>query len=189
MAVPAHLSDPEEVQRVTEKILFEFGKVDILVNDFTPEFGKPVLETTEEEWIRVMDAGFKTVFLCSKIMGKHMVERESGTIINIVTAPAERGLPNNTAPCAVMGGVVQFTRALALEWAPHKIRVNGVGVGWMAESSDQDPNRPRGALYPHGTSRQGVKISRPWSCFSPPGHLSYLSGCICHADGGLMNSY
>ena len=98
MAIPADLSNPGEVQRVTEKILLEFGKVDILVNDFNSEFGKPVLETDEEEWIRVMDANLKTVLLCSKIVGRHMVERESGRIINIVTGAAERGAAQQYGP-------------------------------------------------------------------------------------------
>ncbi len=188
MAIPADLSNLGEVQRVTEKILLEFGRVDILVNDFSSEFGKPVLETAEEEWIRVMDANLKTVFLCSKIMGKHMVERESGRIINIVTGAAERGLPNNTAYCACMGGIVQFTRALALEWAPHNIKVNGVGVGWMAELAKQEPKDPVGRYIPMGRRTRGEDIA-PMVVFLASEASSYLSGCICHVDGGLMNSY
>ena len=188
MAIPADLSNPGEVQRVTEKILLEFGKVDILVNDFNSEFGKPVLETDEEEWIRVMDANLKTVFLCSKIVGRHMVERESGRIINIVTGAAERGLPNNTARCAGMGGVVQFTRALALEWASHNIGVNGVGVGWMAETAKQETKDPVGRYIPMGRRARGEDIT-PMVVFLASEASSYLSGCICYADGGLMNNY
>ena len=188
VAMPADLECPREIEHITAEILSRFGKIDILVNNFNLEFGKPLLEISEKEWGQVLDANLKEVFFCSKILGKHMVDRNSGRIINIVAGPAERGIPNGSAYCAGMGGVVQLTRALALEWAPHNIRVNAIGIGWMEEIADGELPDPVARYIPMGR-RGGGKDIAPMVVFLASRASSYLSGCIHYADGGLMNSY
>lgn len=187
-AMPSDLKSSKDIETITEEFLSQFGKIDILVNNFNLEFGKPFLEISEQEWGRVLDSNLNGVFLCSKIMGKNMVDRKSGRIVNIVAGPAERGLPNGAAYCVAMGGVVQLTRALALEWAPLNVRVNAVGIGWMEEGADGNGQDPVARYIPMGMRGRGEDIS-PLVVFLASRASSYLSGCICYADGGLMCSY
>jgi NAD(P)-dependent dehydrogenase (short-subunit alcohol dehydrogenase family) len=191
LEISALVSDPrslKNIKSITQEILSRFGKIDILVNNFNLEFGKPFLEISEQEWRRVLDSNLNGVFLCSKILGKHMVHRKSGRIINIVAGPAERGLPNGAPYCVAMGAVVQLTRTLALEWAPVNVRVNAVGIGWMKEGADGDVQDPVARYIPMGRRGRGEDIS-PLVVFLASRASSYLSGSICYADGGLMGSY
>lgn len=187
-AMPSDTQSSKAIEGLKEEILSRFGKIDILINNFNLEFGKPFLEISEQEWRRVLDSNLNGVFLCSKILGQHMVDRKSGRIINIVAGPAERGMPNGAPYCAAMGGVVQLTRALALEWAPVNVRVNAVGIGWMEEGSDGNAQDPVARYIPMGMRGRGEDIS-PLVVFLASRASSYLSGSICYADGGLMCSY
>ena len=132
--IPADLTKGSQVQKVVEQIVGEFGKIDILVNAADLKFARPFLETKEEEWQRVLEANLTSVFLCCQAVGKHMVAQKKGRIINVTSCLAERGLVNGSAYCAAMGGVLQLTRALALEWARDGIIVNAIGAGWFSET-------------------------------------------------------
>jgi NAD(P)-dependent dehydrogenase (short-subunit alcohol dehydrogenase family) len=94
--------------------LSQFGRVDILVNHLNLEFGKPFLKSPRRSG-RVIDANLTSAFLCSKAVGKHMVEQKAGKIINIVSGAAEEDC-QTVQPTVRAWGVVQLTRALALEW-------------------------------------------------------------------------
>lgn len=188
VAIPVDVTKSSEVEKMVERTIAEFSKVDILVNSADLEFAKPLLEVTEEEWHRVVEANLTSIFLCSKAVGKHMLEQKKGRIINIASGLAVRGLPNSTAYCAAKGGVLQFTRALALEWARENIRVNAIGPGWFSkgEVSDEEgqqdpllrylPMRRRG--HP---SELGVLVVYLASDAS-----DYVSGQIFFVDGGVL---
>ena len=133
VAIPTDMTKSSQVQKMVEQAIAELGKIDILVNAADLEFAKPFLKITEDEWHRVMEANLNSVFLCCQAVGKHMLEQKKGRIINIVSCMAERGLINGAAYCVAMGGVVQLTRALALEWAREGITVNAIGAGWFSE--------------------------------------------------------
>lgn len=184
-AIPIDLTSAREIQGVIDQTISEFGKIDILVNNLNLEFGKPFLEMTEGEWKRVIDANLTAVFLYSKAAGKHMVEQGAGKIVNIVTGGAERGLPNSTAYCASMGGVVQLTRALALEWARKNVRVNAVGIGWMENSFGGTPDDSVARYIPMRRRGRPEDIA-PLVVFLASKASSFLNGQIYFVDGGLM---
>jgi NAD(P)-dependent dehydrogenase (short-subunit alcohol dehydrogenase family) len=184
-AIHTDLTSAREIQSMIDQAISQFGKIDILVNNLNLEFGKPFLEVTEGEWKRVIDANLTAVFLCSKAVGKHMVEQGAGKIVNIVTGGAERGLPNGTAYCASMGGVVQLTRALALEWARKNVRVNAVGVGWMENSFDGKQDDSVAHYVPMRRRGRPEDIA-PLVVFLASNASSFLNGQIYFVDGGLM---
>ena len=130
LAIPADVTRYQPIEAMAAEVISQWGKIDILVNNMDLQFAKPLLEVAEEEWHRVITTNLTAVFLCTKAVGKHMMERKEGSVINISSILAERGLPNSTAYCASKGGVGQLTKALALEWARENIRVNAIGVGW-----------------------------------------------------------
>ena len=134
VAIPADVTKPAQVQKMVKRAIAELGRIDILVNCADVEFAKPLVETTQQEWYGVLKDNLTPVFLCCQAVGKHMLQRKKGRVINITSCLAERGLPNGAAYCAATAGVLQLTKSLALEWARDGIRVNAIGTGWFSET-------------------------------------------------------
>lgn len=134
MAIPVDVTNDRQVEKMVQTVLEKWQRIDILVNSFNLPFAKPLVETSPEEWQKAMSANATPVFICTRAVGKYMLERKEGKVVNITSGLAERGLPNGTAYCASKGAVVQFTRALALEWAQYNVQVNAIALGWMADT-------------------------------------------------------
>lgn len=133
VTITADLTDASHVQKVVDETIKEFRNIDILVNANDVWFARPLIDVTVNEWKSVMDANLTSLFLCCQTVGKHMLEQNKGKIINLASCLAERGLANASVYCAAMGGVLQFTRAAAIEWARSGITVNAIGLGWFSE--------------------------------------------------------
>ncbi|KOF11553.1 2-deoxy-D-gluconate 3-dehydrogenase [Planococcus glaciei] len=126
MAVSGDLSDIQEVKRLIDTAAEEFGTIDVLVNNAGVNIAKPAMEVTEEDWDTVLDLNLKSAFFASQAAAKYMLEQNSGRIINIASQMAFVGFAKRAAYCSSKGGLVQMTKALAVEWAKNGIRVNGV---------------------------------------------------------------
>jgi 2-deoxy-D-gluconate 3-dehydrogenase len=124
--ITGDLSAVDEVQRVVDYAAAELGTIDILINNAGINIAKPALEVTEEDWDRIQDINLKGAFFCSQTAAKIMVPKKAGKIVNIASQMAFVGYFNRAAYCASKGGMVQMTKALAVEWAQHKINVNAV---------------------------------------------------------------
>ena len=126
MAVSGDLSNIAEVRMLIDKAASEFGTVDVLINNAGVNIAKPAMEVTEEDWDAVLDLNLKTAFFASQAAAKYMLEQKSGRIINIASQMAFVGYVKRAAYCSSKGGLVQLTKALAVEWAKQGIRVNAV---------------------------------------------------------------
>ncbi|MBI4336476.1 MAG: SDR family oxidoreductase [Chloroflexi bacterium] len=129
-----HVTDttsPDAVNAATDLVLNEFGRVDILVNNVQATMAKPFLETPLEDLERVMRLNWWSALLFCRQVGRHMVQRGSGRVVNITSALGDRGHWNFLGVCASAAAVTQLTRVLALEWGRADIRVNGIGIGWQ----------------------------------------------------------
>jgi len=129
IAIPTDVSSSKSVEEMVHQVLSEFGKIDILVNNSGMAINKPLIETTEEEWNKVISTNITGMFLCIKAVGDHMIQHKSGKIINIASNVGVMGYQNFISYCVSKAGVIQFTRALALEWARYNINVNAIGPG------------------------------------------------------------
>jgi NAD(P)-dependent dehydrogenase (short-subunit alcohol dehydrogenase family) len=118
-----------DVQTMTAAALDAFGRLDILVNNAGINIRKPVLQQTEEDFRRIMDTNLTGTFLVSQCVGRHMMERRSGSVINMGSMLSMVGLPERPGYTASKGAVMQLTRTMALEWAPFGVRVNALCPG------------------------------------------------------------
>ena len=134
LTITADMTDATQAQKMADQVVAEFGRIDILVNANDLRMAKPFLETTESEWRRMLDVNLNSAFHSCQAVGRQMIKQEKGRIINLLSCLAERGVENFSAYCVAMGGVLQLTRALDIEWAKHGITVNAIGTGWMSET-------------------------------------------------------
>lgn len=126
IAVSGDLSDISEVRRLVDTAAETFGSVDVLVNNAGVNIAKPAMDVTEKDWDTVLDLNLKSAFFASQAAAKYMLPQGSGRIINIASQMAFVGYIKRAAYCSSKGGLVQLTKALAVEWAKEGINVNAV---------------------------------------------------------------
>ena len=108
-----------------------FGHLDILVNSAGVNRTRPSLEVTEEDWDFVVDINLKGLFFCCQAAAREMIKTGRGKIVNLASINGVIGYFKRAAYCSSKAGVVNLTRVLAIEWAPHQINVNAVGPTYI----------------------------------------------------------
>lgn len=127
LCIQADLSKLSEIDRMTETAVHHFHAIDILVNNAGTNIQQSAVDVTEEAWDTIMNINLKGAFFTAQRIGRQMIRQgKGGRIINIASQMSQVGFYKRSAYCASKGAVVQFTRVLAVEWAPHGIRVNCV---------------------------------------------------------------
>lgn len=138
------LSKVEGIPMIMKQVYDHFGQIDILINNAGLNIPKPAEEVTEKDWDAILDINLKSAFFCSQAAGRYMVQRNQGKIVNVSSQMAFVGYYNRSAYCASKGGLTQMTRALAIEWAKHRINVNAIAPTFietpMTESMFCDPD-------------------------------------------------
>lgn len=188
------IGDPAECQAACECILTDYGPVDILINNVGGRRENiPTEDLALETWQKLVDLNLTSTFLCTKLIGKSMIERrEGGRIINIASINAfvaGRGIAGRHYE-ACKAAVVQFTRAVAADRAPHRITVNAICPGgFMTE-----PNQRWSQLHPEVIDKFQSQI--PLGHFGQPEDLGplavylasdasrYMTGASLVIDGG-----
>ena len=189
------LAKTEEIDSCVDGIAAEFGRIDVLVNSAALNFAGPALEMREEIWDRVIDVNLSGVFFAARAAARHMMAHRTGRIVNVASIGGlSAGITGKNKPNASYraskGGVVNLTRALAIEWAPH-IRVNAVAPGYvhtpMVAVLSNDPVRRKAVedLVPMGRIADPADIAWPIA-FLTSSASSMITGQILTVDGGLL---
>ena len=168
-----------------------FGRLDILVNNAGRILFKPVIETSREDWNRVMETNVTAAFLHSREAVKAMLPRRSGAIVNIASYASYFAFPTIAAYTASKGALAQLTRTLALEVAGQGIRVNAIGVGDVVTNFlNEHQNDGPGFLAEHGKSAPIGRAAQPEEiaeivAFLASDRASFILGSVVMADGGI----
>ena len=143
---------------VFDQVEQELGESTILVNSAGVQGDRPALEVTEEQYDEVVDTNLKSLFFCCQEIGRRMIDRGGGNIINLGSIFSIVGKENFSVYSATKGAVLQLTKTLAIEWARHGINVNAIGpcatLTPMVKPLLEDP-----------------AFTEPYMQRVPPGHL------------------
>lgn len=130
-ALACDVTDEAAVKALFADVEARHGRLDILVNNAGSTIRKMPQDLSLDDWNRVMDVNLTSAFLCARSAHALMVKAGGGKVINIASILSIFGAPYAAPYCASKGGMVQFTRSLALAWARDRIQVNAVLPGWI----------------------------------------------------------
>jgi glucose 1-dehydrogenase len=183
-----------DLQMLVDKAVSVFGRLDIMVNNAGVETRSSTLDTTEEQYDRVMEINLKSAFFGTQIAAKQMIKQGSGgRIINISSVHEDWPMPGNTPYCLSKGGMRMLTRTAGVELARHNILVVGVGPGAVATPINLATMTDPAKLARLNAAIPVERMARPEEIASVVGFVagagaSYLTATTIFADGGIMQS-
>jgi len=183
-ALRANVTDEDDVAWAVEETERR-GGVDLLVNNVGDFLFRPFLETSLDEWRRILESNLMTTVICCRAVVPGMRRRRCGTIVNIATMHAGRGraVPNTLPYAIAKAGIVQLTRTLARTEGPYGIRVNAVCPGFVD-----------GAEHPPAAGPESVPLKR-WArpeeiadavCYLSSDRAAYITGAVLDVHGGAL---
>ena len=197
MAIEAHVGRMDQLQPLVDKVVAEFGKIDILINNGGTSVASPAIEFSEKAWDSVMNLNLKGLLFLSQTVARVMKENGGGKIINVTSVSAFKPEVPTCAYSVSKAGVVMATQCMAVEWAQHNIRVNAIAPGPI----DTHLFNAKFAIVPEEEAKQQLagmvaripltRIGQPNEIadamvFLASGASSYLTGQTIIIDGGLL---
>ena len=189
-AIACDVSNLSSIPGFVNDIIKQFGQIDILVNNAGINMKKEFIEVTDEDFQKVITTNLTGVFVMSREVVKHMLERKTGCIINISSMAAQYGLPKVIAYSASKTAIDGMTRAMAVELSPKGIRVNAIAPGFIysdmtAKALDSDPERKAKVFSrtPMGIMGQPSDIGDA-ALFLASDGAKYITGVVLPVDGG-----
>jgi len=193
LQVSSDVSDRGSLEHVLEESVKAFGKVDILVNSAGRTKRAPTLDFTEEDWNNIIDTNLTGTLRAAQVFGRHMLERESGSIINIASLSSFVALYEVAAYSASKAAVASLTKSLAIEWGQRGVRVNAIAPGVfrtpLNEKLLDETERGREFLVRTPMKRFGnVEELAGAAIFLASDAASFVNGEVLAVDGGFLAS-
>jgi NAD(P)-dependent dehydrogenase (short-subunit alcohol dehydrogenase family) len=196
VAIAANVAVADEVAAAVARTVAALGRLDVVYNNAGVDSSGSVADATEEDWERCFAVNAKGTFLISRAAVPHLIEAGGGAIVNQGSVAGLVAVPNFAAYCAAKGAVVSLTRSMAIDLAPHRIRVNVICPGTVFTPLMEPMLRARGdgdleaglaktlVKYPIGRLGTPEEIARV-ALFLASDEASFLTGSVMAADGGM----
>ena len=193
LRVTSDVSDRASLQQVLDETVNAFGQVDILVNSAGRTKRAPTIDFTEADWNDIIDTNLTGTLRAAQVFGRHMLERKSGSIINIASLSSFVALHEVAAYSASKAAVASLTKSLAIEWGPRGVRVNAIAPGVFRTALNQklldETERGREFLLRTPMRRFGnVDELAGAAIFQASDAASFVNGEIIAVDGGFLAS-
>jgi NAD(P)-dependent dehydrogenase (short-subunit alcohol dehydrogenase family) len=193
LRVTSDVSDRASLEHVLSEAIQAFGKVDILVNSAGRTKRAPTIDFPEDDWNDIFDTNLTGTLRACQVFGRHMLERESGSIINIASLSTFVALFEVAAYSASKAAVASLTKSLALEWSSRGVRVNAIAPGVFRTALNQklldETERGREFLLRTPMKRFGnVEELAGAAIFLASDAASFVTGEILTVDGGFLAS-
>lgn len=193
LRVTSDVADRASLERVLSETVAAFGKVDILVNSAGRTKRAPTIDFPEDDWTAIIDTNLTGTLRACQVFGKHMLERESGSIINIASLSTFVALHEVAAYSASKAAVGSLTKSLAVEWSSRGVRVNAIAPGVFRTALNQklldETERGREFLLRTPMRRFGnVEELAGAAIFLASDAASFVTGEILAVDGGFLAS-
>jgi 2-dehydro-3-deoxy-D-gluconate 5-dehydrogenase len=188
-AAAMDVTDADSVERATEAIVAELGGLDVLVNNSGVLVAARTLDTSVEEWDRVLNTNLRGTFLCCRAAGRYLVGQGSGKVINIASSFGLKPVSGFAAYAASKAGILQLTKVLALEWAKDNVQVNAIAPGYVITDMN---NEIRADEAFEAKVLQRIPARRmaaadeigPLAVLLASSASDYLTGSVLVVDGG-----
>lgn len=187
------VTDSAAVKKAISKYESETGSIDILINNAGINIRGTFEGYNENDWDKVLDVNIKGAMIVSQAVGRYMIKRKEGKIINICSIQSELGRPTIVPYTVSKGGIKMLTKALCSEWAKYNIQINGIGPGYfeteLTKPLKNDPEFDKWLCSRTPANRWGV----PEELIGAAVYLSsqasnYVNGHILYVDGGMLAS-
>jgi glucose 1-dehydrogenase len=194
IGLDADVSKVADLERLVNAAVQKFGRLDVMVNNAGVETRTSVLDTTEEQYERVLQINLKSAFFGTQLAARQMIKQGGGgRVINITSVHEDWPMPGNTAYCLSKGGIRMLTRTAGVELAPHNVLVVGVGPGAVATpinlATMKDPAlmKTLNAAIPLGRMARPEEIATVVAFLAGDG-ASYITATTIITDGGMMQN-
>jgi len=188
MAIKVDVANTDDVERMIEAILEQFGQIDILVNNAGIARDKLILRMTEEDWDAVLNVNLKGTFNCTKAVIKHMSKQRKGKIVNIASVVGEMGNVGQANYSASKAGVIGFTKTIAREFAQRGINVNAIAPGYietpMTEALPEKVKEELRRMIPMERLGRPEDVAQA-VLFLVSETSSYITGQVLNVNGGI----
>lgn len=193
LRIASDVSDRASLERVLTEAIQAFGKVDVLVNSAGRTKRAPTIDFTEDDWDAIIDTNLTGTLRACQVFGRHMLERESGSIINIASLSTFVALFEVAAYSASKAAVGSLTKSLAIEWSSRGVRVNAIAPGVFRTALNtkllDETERGREFLLRTPMRRFGnVEELAGAAIFLASDAASFVTGEIIAVDGGFLAS-
>lgn len=185
ITIPVDVSDAYAVNQMVEQVITQWGQIDVLVHAAGVLFSGTILDTDEDTWDQVLDINLKGTYLVNRAVLRHMIERQSGSIVNIASDAGVTGGRNIAAYSASKGGVVLLTKAMALDHARQGVRINALCPGPVETPMTDDLDPEERSLWENLLPIQRfATVAEIAEAAYFLAHAGYATGSCLIIDGG-----